>query len=136
RRGGVSDYSGSAAAAMEWAEREADARVSGLYGSSELFALTAIWPAELPLRRRRRGGGAPVSDAIEVRVVDRESGAPCAPEEVGELQFRGYNVLCGYLGDEQATRAAFTADGWFRSGDLGFATGNGAEFVYVCRAGD
>lgn len=136
RRGGASDYSGSAATVMEWAERELGATVSGLYGSSELYALTAIWPADLPLEERQIGGGVPISKAIVVRVVDPESGAARDPTEVGELQFRGYNVLREYLGNEQATREAFTADGWFRSGDLGFLTGDGSAFVYVCRAGD
>ena len=136
RRGGASDYSGSAATVMEWAERELGATVSGLYGSSELYALTAIWPADLPLEERQIGGGVPISKAIVVRVVDPESGAARDPTEVGELQFRGYNVLREYLGNEQATREAFTSDGWFRSGDLGFLTGDGSAFVYVCRAGD
>jgi fatty-acyl-CoA synthase len=136
RRGGASDYSGSAAAIMEWAERELGARVSGLYGSSELYALTAIWPADLPLEERQVGGGLPTSEAIEVRVVDPQSGGARDASEVGELQFRGYNVLREYLGDADATGEAFTADGWFRSGDLGFLTGDGSAFVYVCRAGD
>lgn len=136
RRGGVSDYSGAAPVVMEWAERELGAKVSGLYGSSELFALTAIWPADLPLEERQRGGGAPVSHEIEVRVVGAETGAPCEPLAVGELQFRGYPVLKEYLGNEQASRDAFTPDGWFDSGDLGFLTGDGSDFVYVCRAGD
>jgi acyl-CoA synthetase (AMP-forming)/AMP-acid ligase II len=136
RRGGSSDYSGSAATVMEWAEREVGATVSGLYGSSELYALTAIWPADLPLEQRQIGGGVPISEAIEVRVVEPDSGAPRAATEVGELQFRGYNVLREYLGNAQATSEAFTADGWFQSGDLGFMTGDGSAFVYVCRAGD
>ena len=37
----------------------------------------------------------------------------------GEIQVKGANVTRGYWRDEQATRDAFTADGWFRTGDLG-----------------
>jgi len=38
--------------------------------------------------------------------------------EVGDLQFAGPGVTPGYWRNEEATRAAFTADGWLRSGDL------------------
>lgn len=136
RRGGIADFAGGSAEIVTWAERELGARVSGVYGSSELFALVGIWPGELSLDERVRGGGRPTSDAIEVRVVDPETGERCRPDVVGELQFRGYTVLQRYLSDDGAWRAAFSADGWFRSGDLGSMTGVGADFVFVCRAGD
>lgn len=55
---------------------------------------------------------------LEVRVVD-DDGAPVPDGAVGELQVRGPMVFDGYLGDETATAEAFTADGWFRTGDRG-----------------
>jgi len=39
--------------------------------------------------------------------------------EDGEIQLRGRNVFTGYRGRPEATAAAFTADGWFRTGDIG-----------------
>jgi fatty-acyl-CoA synthase len=39
--------------------------------------------------------------------------------EIGEIQVRSYGVMLGYFDDDEATRAAFTADGWLRTGDLG-----------------
>jgi fatty-acyl-CoA synthase len=136
RRGGIADFAGRAVAVAEWAQRELGAIISGVYGSSELFSLTSIWPAQLELAEGSRPGGTVIADEILVRAVDPESGRPCTPQHPGELQFKGYNVVCSYLGDEAAAREAFTADGWFRSGDLGFVLEQEGSFVYVCRAGD
>ena len=68
--------------------------------------------------------------------MDPESGSICPPGATGELQFQGYNVVNGYLGDPEAERMAFSEDGWFRSGDLGFLLAQPGAFVYTCRAGD
>lgn len=46
--------------------------------------------------------------------------------ENGEVQARGDNIFSGYYHNEAATRDAFTADGWFRTGDIGAFTDNGA----------
>ena len=53
----------------------------------------------------------------EMRVVD-DSGTPASAGRVGELQVKGPGVLTAYWGDEEATAAVFTSDGWLRTGDL------------------
>jgi acyl-CoA synthetase (AMP-forming)/AMP-acid ligase II len=136
RAGGIADFAGRAEEVVRWAQDEHAASIVGVYGSSELFALTALWPLELELPDRIRGGGRLVSDAIEVRVAETQTGAICGPGVTGELQFRGYNVLTDYLGNPDAAARAFTADGWFHSGDLGHLDPEGDGFVYLCRAGD
>lgn len=55
----------------------------------------------------------------DYRVVDPASGAPLPPNTAGELQVRGPVVTSGYYAKPDETAAAFTADGWFRTGDIG-----------------
>ena len=63
-------------------------------------------------------------DRVEVR-VDSED-----PQHiVGEIQARGTNIMSGYYKNEEATRAAFTADGWMNTGDLGVIDSQGNIFI-------
>ncbi len=55
---------------------------------------------------------------FELRVAD-DNGLPVAGGEPGEIQLRGGSVMSHYLDDREATQAAFTGDGWLRTGDLG-----------------
>ena len=53
----------------------------------------------------------------ELRVADPDGNL--LPEgEVGELHVRGCSLFSGYVGNDEATRSSFSADGWFRTGDL------------------
>ncbi|MET7656414.1 non-ribosomal peptide synthetase [Streptomyces sp. NPDC005486] len=61
--------------------------------------------------------GTPV-EGLLLRVVD-EHDQELGEGETGELQLAGPMITPGYYNNAQATRDAFTADGWFRSGDLG-----------------
>lgn len=53
----------------------------------------------------------------ELRVTNAE-GRVLPPGETGELQVRGCSLFSGYVRNAEATATAFTADGWFRTGDL------------------
>ena len=78
-----------------------------------------------PLDGDRRAGtvGLPLS-GVDLRVAG-DDGVPVAPGEVGEIQFRGPNVFSGYWRMPEKTAEEFTADGFFRSGDLGWISEDG-----------
>jgi long-chain acyl-CoA synthetase len=63
-----------------------------------------------------------------VKFAEVKIGEPDA-EGVGEVLIRGAMVFKGYYKNEEATREAFTEDGWFRSGDLGKFDKNGHLFI-------
>ncbi|NMI01396.1 AMP-binding protein [Pseudonocardia sp. K10HN5] len=132
---GVADFQGRSRELAEWALESFGTATAGVYGSSELFALTSFWPHDEPAPRRWTGGGRLVAAQIEVRVADPVSGEALPVGVEGELQFRGPNVVDAYLGDPDAAGRAFTADGWFHSGDLGVLADD-RTFGYVCRMGD
>jgi fatty-acyl-CoA synthase len=134
REGAFAAFSGGGADLVRDVERAAGARITGVYGASELFALVARWPRDWDADARSLGGGFPVGD-IEVRAADPDTGAVRPHGEPGELRFRGYNVAAGYLDNPEATAAAFLPDGWYRSGDLGYTRDDGA-FVYLSRMKD
>ncbi|MEV7805454.1 long-chain fatty acid--CoA ligase [Microbispora sp. NPDC088329] len=67
--------------------------------------------------RKVGSAGVPVFFA-DVRVV-RPDLAPAAPGEPGEVLIQGPNVTPGYWRNPEATAAALTEGGWFRSGDIG-----------------
>jgi len=68
-----------------------------------------------------------VVPAVEMRVTD-DAGRVLGPNEVGELWFRGANLIRGYWNKREATEETIV-DGWLRSGDIGRIDEEG--FVYV-----
>lgn len=55
--------------------------------------------------------------------------SPDQQHEAGELQVKGDCVMIGYYRNEEATKAAFTSDGWMRTGDLGIIDAQGNIFL-------
>ena len=84
-----------------------------------------------PLNGERRLGsvGLPLS-GVEIRVVHPENGQPLSPGEIGEVQLRGSNVFKSYWNQPQKTAEAFSDDGWFKTGDLGFREPDG--YLTLC----
>lgn len=90
-----------------------------IYGLTETCA-AVVYSLEFPdldVDREFTTVGLPVS-GLEMRIVD-EGGNSLPERETGEVQVSGPIVFLQYYKNDEATRAAFTADGWFRTGDLG-----------------
>lgn len=58
-------------------------------------------------------------EGLEVRIATT-IGAQLPDRQVGEIQVRGPSVTPGYIGDERATAETFAAEGWLKTGDLGY----------------
>ncbi|MCC6608127.1 MAG: AMP-binding protein [Burkholderiales bacterium] len=103
-------------------EREIGATVQQIYGMAEgLNNLTRLDDAE---ELRLDTQGRPACPADEVRIVGPD-GSPVAPGEPGELLTRGPYTVRGYWRAPEQNAQAFTADGFYRSGDLVCATPSG-----------
>jgi len=107
----------------------------GLYGSSEMQAVLSRQPLYAPPEQREIGGGRLVNTTTQVRACNIETGQVLPHGEQGELQFKGPSCMMAYFGNPEATAAAFTSDGFFKSGDLGYTVAQG-EYVFLSRMGD
>lgn len=87
------------------------------YGMSETVMLTSN-PYDPADGERLGGTVGKALPGVQVRVVD-DAGAALGAGEIGNVQVRGPNVFAGYWRMPEKTREEFTADGWFRTGDVG-----------------
>ena len=95
------------------------------YGLTETTS-TVVGNSGDDYQERSNSVGKPVPGA-EIRVVDPATGDDLGDGEIGELWFRGPNVVRGYWNLPEATAESFV-DGWFRTGDLGYVDD---DWVYV-----
>lgn len=66
---------------------------------------------------------------VSARIVDVDTGHSLGPNERGEMQFTGMNIMKGYIGDEAATRGTIDSDGWLHTGDIGYYDEDGEFFI-------
>ncbi|MCI3269904.1 acyl-CoA synthetase [Streptomyces cylindrosporus] len=129
--------SGSAALPVHDHERIAAAtgrRVIERYGMTETLMNTSV---RADGEARPGTVGVPLP-GVELRLVE-EDGSPITSydsETVGEIQVRGPNLFTGYLNRPDATAAAFTADGWFRTGDMAVRESDGYVRIVGRKATD
>jgi long-chain acyl-CoA synthetase len=94
-------------------------------GMTETAAPVFSNPYEPALRRI---GSIGLPSGAQAKVIDRE-GRECAPYEAGEIVLRGEQIMQGYYKRPDETAKAFTADGWLRTGDLGYRDDDGYFYI-------
>ncbi len=100
----------------DWQERTGHV-ILERYGMSETVMLTSN-PCRASDGERVGGTVGPALPGVGVRVVD-DAGAGLPAGEIGHVQVRGPNVFAGYWRMPEKTAEEFTADGWFKTGDVG-----------------
>jgi len=107
-------------------EEEAEERLEALgwtvlsgYGLAETASL---FTGNRPNARRWGSAGRPLAGG-EIRIAKPDE------QGIGEIELRGASITAGYLDNPEANQAAFTSDGWFRTGDSGFVDRDGFLFV-------
>ncbi|MGH3249446.1 MAG: AMP-binding protein, partial [Trebonia sp.] len=100
---------------IEEFERRFHVRLMDGYGLSETTPVVAINRPGLP---PRPGSVGTAIWGVEISIRPAGGGA-AGPGTPGEVMVRGHNVMKGYLGRPDATRAAIDPDGWFHTGDIG-----------------
>ena len=109
----------------EWRERTGHT-ILERYGMSETVMLTSN-PYD-PVQGERRGGtvGFPLPGVqLRVRVEDGRDSRDGTTDEIGAIEVRGPNVFAGYWRMPEKTKEEFTADEFFKTGDVGKVDGLG-----------
>ncbi|MBQ7337556.1 MAG: AMP-binding protein [Clostridia bacterium] len=94
------------------------------FGITECSPLTNV----TPYYARKPGSVGPAVPCCTVR-IEPDGNLSDDGYETGEIQVQGSNVMLGYYGNSEATAQAFTADGWFRTGDIGYMDPDG--YLYI-----
>jgi acyl-CoA synthetase len=98
------------------------------YGMTETCSHQYTLPEDPPERVAGTCGRACAGYEIRIWRQD-DPDTEAAPGEIGEIGGRGASLMLGYFDDQKATEAAFSAQGWFMTGDLGWI--DGAGYLHV-----
>lgn len=114
-------------------EQRTGHRILERYGMSETVMLVSNPYFETDGARIAGTVGIPLPD-VGVRVVN-DDGTECAVGEIGAVQVNGPSVFGGYWHLPDKTKDEFTADGWFRTGDIGHFGGRDVPDRYLTLVG-
>ncbi len=110
------------AVVMERIEAAFDAPILEAYSMTE--AAHQMTSNPLP-PKPRKPGKVGYGHGVEVGIMHDEHNELLQPGAIGEIVVRGENVVDGYENNPEANAKAFTADGWFRTGDQGMLDPDG-----------
>jgi len=97
------------------------------YGMTEASPVTHLSPTRhAPMRP---GSAGRIVPNTEVRIVGVDSGAEVPQGQEGELWIRGPQIMKGYLGRPEDTAACIDAEGWYHTGDVGYADPEGYFYI-------
>ena len=94
------------------------------YGITECSPLIAVTPYFAP----KKASVGPAVPCCEARIAPMGQTSPTGYEE-GEIQVKGDNVMLGYYNNPEQNASAFTEDGWYRTGDVGYMDEDGYIFI-------
>ena len=94
------------------------------YGLTETSPVTNCNTAS----RWKPGSVGPAIPGVKIKIIDENEKELLVNSE-GEICISGPGVMLGYFNQPEATKAAFTADGWFKTGDVGLQDAEG--FLYI-----
>ncbi|CAA6666560.1 unnamed protein product [Spirodela intermedia] len=78
---------------------------------------------------RQYGSAGFLVPGVEAKVINVDTGVPLPPNGVGELCFRGDNIMRGYFNNLEATAWTLDKEGWLHTGDLGYFDDEGKLYV-------
>jgi long-chain acyl-CoA synthetase len=119
----INAFGGTETSSTIAALRAADQVITGRESEAE---------REKKLKRLATSIGLPMED-VEIQVRD-EKGKELPAGQMGEIVVLGPRIMKGYWKDEEKTEKAFTADGWYRTGDVGYKDEEG--YIYLAGRGD
>ncbi|TXS91308.1 AMP-binding protein [Parahaliea maris] len=93
------------------------------YGLTESCGVVSICRADDSAERISHTSGCAM-EGVEMKCVDSEGNTVPTGSE-GEIWFRGFNVMQGYLDNPEETAKTITADGWLKTGDVGVMDADG-----------
>ncbi|PCJ28010.1 MAG: 4-coumarate--CoA ligase family protein [SAR86 cluster bacterium] len=97
------------------------------YGLTEVSGASHINPASAP--EGKTGSVGPVLPNTLSKIIDTETGKELGFNERGEVLIFGPHVMPGYLNNAEATAHTIDKDGWFHTGDIGYADEDGYFYI-------